>query len=60
MKICTAECEHAQKYNSNWAVCWNDIIKGSKVQLNKYCIVDLIETTPLEDRPPLKILGGTK
>jgi hypothetical protein len=50
MKTCSKECKYAQQYNDGWAVCWNKLIKGSKVQIGKYCIVDLIKTTPGEPK----------
>jgi len=54
MKTCSKECKHAQQYNDGWVVCWNKLIKGSKVQIGKCCIVDLIKTSPNEP-PKLKV-----
>jgi len=54
-KICNGGCKHLQPYNENWGICWHNMVKGSKVQINKYCVVDLINTEP-QPHKKLKVM----
>ena len=37
--ICNDKCKYCQPYNEEWCVCWNKLIKGSKVQMGVECTV---------------------
>lgn len=43
VKICSADCQFCQQYNNEWAICWHKKVKGSKVQINKQCVIKLIK-----------------
>jgi hypothetical protein len=43
MKVCGDKCKHCQPYNEEWCVCWNRLIKGSRVQMGIQCTVEKVK-----------------